>query len=90
MRCVPDAQRETAILNCADKMKRCDRMAQIQEDCRRLANVETGERETPLGERETPLGEKVTKVGEKANFVGEKKIIGREPHTIDTILSPTQ
>ena len=42
----------------------------------RLANVETGEKETPLGEKETPLGEKVTKVGEKANFVGEKKIIG--------------
>ena len=69
MRCVPAAQRETAILNCADKMERCDRMAEIQEDCRRLANVETGE-------KETPLGEKVTKVGEKANFVGEKKIIG--------------
>ena len=57
-------------------MKRCDRMAEIQEDCRRLANVETGEKETPLGEKQTPLGEKVTKVGEKANFVGEKKIIG--------------
>ena len=51
-------------------------MAEIQGDCRRLANVETGEKETPLGEKETPLGEKVTKVGEKANFVGEKKIIG--------------
>ena len=51
-------------------------MAEIQEDCRRLANVETGEKETPLGEKVTPLGEKVTKVGEKANFVGEKKIIG--------------
>ena len=48
-------------------------MAEIQEDCRRLANVETGEKETPLGEKETPLGEKV---GEKVNFVGEKKIIG--------------
>ena len=57
-------------------MERCDRMAEIQEDCRRLANVETCEKETPLGEKETPLGEKVTKVGEKANFVGEKKIIG--------------
>ena len=57
-------------------MKWCYRMAEIQEDCRRLANVETGEKETPLGETETPLGEKVTKVGEKANFVGEKKIIG--------------
>ena len=55
-------------------------MAEIQEDCRRLANVETGEKETPLGEKEIPLGEKVTKVGEKANFVGEKKIIG---HTRD-------
>ena len=51
-------------------------MAEIQEDCQRLANVETGEKETPLGEKETPLGEKVTKVGEKANFVGEKIIIG--------------
>ena len=76
MRCVAAAQRETAILNCADKTKRCDGTAEIQEDCRRLANVETGEKETPLGEKETPLGEKVTKVGEKANFVGEKKIIG--------------
>ena len=56
-------------------MKRCDRMAEIQEDCRRLADVETGEKETPLGEKETPLGEKATKVGEKANFVGEKKFI---------------
>ena len=74
MRCVAAAQRETAILNCADKTKRCDRMAEIQEDCRRLANVETGEKETPLGEKETPLGEKVTKVGEKANFVGEKNL----------------
>ena len=44
-------------------------MAEIQEDCGRLANVE-------IGEKETPLGEKVTKIGEKANFVGEKKIIG--------------
>ena len=42
-------------------------MAEIQEDCRRLVNVETGE-------KETPLGEKVTKVGEKVNFVGEKKL----------------
>ena len=75
MRCVPAAQRETAILNCADKTKRCYRIAEIQEDCRRLANVETGEKETPLGEKETPLGEKATKVGEKANFVGEKKFI---------------
>ena len=49
-------------------------MAEIQEDCRRLANVETGEKETPLGEKETPLGEKAIKVGEKANFVGEKKL----------------
>ena len=55
-------------------------MAEIQEDCRRLANVETGEKETPLGEKETPLGEKVNKVGEKANFVGEKKIIGPNPY----------
>ena len=53
-------------------------MAEIQQDYRRLANVETGEKETPLGEKETPLGEKVTKVGEKANFVGEKEIIGPE------------
>ena len=58
-------------------MKRCDRIVEIQEDCRRLANVETGEKETPPGEKETPPGEKVTKVGEKANFVGEKKIIHR-------------
>ena len=70
MRCVAAARRETAILNCADKTKRCDRMAEIQEDCQRLANVETGE-------KETPLGEKVTKVGEKVNFVGEKKIHAR-------------
>ena len=56
-------------------MERCDRMAEIQQDCRRLANVETGEKETPLGEKQTPLGEKVTKVGENVNFVGEKKYI---------------
>ena len=46
MRCVPAAQREAAILNLADEngmMKRCDWIAEIQEDCRRLANVETGE-----------------------------------------------
>ena len=61
-------------------MKQCDRIAEIHEDCRRLANVETGEKETPLGEKETPLGEKVTKVGEKANCVGEKKIIGLAPN----------
>ena len=72
MRCVPAAQRETEILNCADKTKRCDRMTEIQEDCRRLANVETGEKETPLGEKETPLGEKATKVGEKAKFCWRK------------------
>ena len=46
-------------------MKRCDRIAEIQEDCRRLANVEPGEKETPLGEQETPLGEKATKLAKK-------------------------
>ena len=48
-------------------MKRCDRITEIQEDCRRLANVETGEKETPLGEKETPLGEKETKLA-KSEF----------------------
>ena len=76
MRCVPAAQRETAILNLADENGSDEAVRSDQEDCRRLANVETGEQETPLGEKETPLGEKVTKVGEKANCVGEKKIIG--------------
>ena len=47
-------------------------MAEIQEDCRRLANVEPGKKKTPLGEKETPLGEKATKLA-KANFVGKKK-----------------
>ena len=43
-------------------MKRCDRIAEIQEDCQSLANVETGEYETPLGEKVTPLGKKATKL----------------------------
>ena len=73
MRCVPAAQRGTAILNCADKTKRCDRMAEIQEDCRRLVNVETGEKETPLGEKETPLGEKATKLVKKRILLAKKK-----------------
>ena len=46
-------------------MKRCDRIAEIQEDCQRLANLETGELETPLGEKETPHGEKATKLAKK-------------------------
>ena len=46
-------------------MKRCDRIAEIQEDCWILANVETGKYETPLGEKETPLGEKATKLAKK-------------------------
>ena len=53
-------------------MKRCDRMAEIQEDCRRLANVETGEYETPLGEKETLLGEKATKLAKKRILLAKK------------------
>ena len=55
-------------------MKRCYWIAEIQEDCRRLASVEPGEYERPLGEKETPLEEKAMKVGEKVNFVGEKNL----------------
>ena len=76
MRCVPAAQRETAILNCADKTKRCHRMAEFQEDCRRLVNVETGEKETPPGEKETPLGEKATKLAKKRILLAKIIIIG--------------
>ena len=32
-------------------MKRCDRIAEIHEECWRLANVETGEKETLLGKK---------------------------------------
>ena len=46
-------------------MKRCDWIAEIHEDCRRLENVETGKKETPLGEKETPLCEKARKLAKK-------------------------
>ena len=70
------AQRETAFLNWLTKMavmKRCDRIAEIQEDCLRLVNIETGEKETPLGEKETPLGEKATKLAKKRILLAKKK-----------------
>ena len=76
MRCVPAPQRETAILNCVDKIKLRDRMAEIQEDCRRLANVETGEKETPLGEKETPLGETLTPLFLQGLVLGPHKSRG--------------
>ena len=53
-------------------MKLCYRIGEIQVDCLRLANVESGEHETPLGQKGTPPGE--SKVGEKVNSVCEKKI----------------
>ena len=46
MRCVPAAQRETAILNLADENgsdEAVHQIAEIQVDCPKLANVETGE-----------------------------------------------
>ena len=51
-------------------------MTEIQEDCRRLVNVEPGEKETPVGEKETPLGEKATKLAKKRILLAKKKIIG--------------
>ena len=52
-------------------MKQCNRIAEIQEDFRKLANVETGEQETPLGKKRDPTWRKSQKVGDKVNFVGE-------------------
>ena len=49
-------------------------MAEIQEDCQRLANVETGEKETPPGEKETPLGEKATKLAKKLFLLAKKNL----------------
>ena len=46
-------------------MKRCDRIAEIQEDCWRLKNVKTGQEEISLGEKETPLGKKATLLAKK-------------------------
>ena len=46
MRCVPAVQRETAILNLADENGSDEEVLsdpEIQEDCRRLVNVQTGE-----------------------------------------------
>ena len=56
-------------------MKRCDRIAEIQEDCWRLKNVKTGQEEISLGEKETSTWQKSDIVGEKVNFVGGNKFI---------------
>ena len=74
MRCVPAAQRETAILNCTDKMKRCDRMAEIQEDCRRLANVEGDWRKRdPTWRKRDPTWRKSDQSWRKSEFCSRKK-----------------
>ena len=55
-------------------MKRCDRIAKIQE-CRRLANVETGQSETPLGEKETPLGERAIELPKKSILFNSNMLV---------------
>ena len=55
-------------------MKRCARMAEIQHGCRKLANIESGNKEnTP--QRRDHLAKKQKKSGEKVNFAGEKDFI---------------
>ena len=56
-------------------MKQCDRIADIQEYCRRFANVETGEWKTPLEKKETPLGEKATKLATKWILLAKKLFV---------------
>ena len=65
------------------------RMAEIQEDCLRLANVETGEKETPLGEKETPLGEKATKLAKKRILLAKKNLfVGRRRLRASSLREP--
>ena len=78
MRCVPAAQRETAILNLEDE-NGCDEA--VLSDCLDSRGLpETCERRDwrkrdPTWRKRDPTSRKSDTVGEKVNVVGEKKII---------------
>ena len=76
MRCVPAAQRETAILNLADENGSDEEVLLDRRDSRGLQ--ETCERRDlrirdPTGRKRDPIWRKSDKFGKKVNFVGEKK-----------------
>ena len=78
MRCVPSAQRETAILNLADENGSDEAVPSDRRDSRGLP--ETCERRDwrirdPTWRKRDPTWRKSEKVCDKVNFVGEKKII---------------
>ena len=77
MRCVPDAQRETAILNLADEKGSDEEVLSDRRDSRGL--LETCKRRDwrirdPTWRKRDPTWGKSDEIIEKVNFVGEKNL----------------
>ena len=73
MRCVPAAQRETAILNLADESCSDEEVLLDCQDSRGLTET-CKHRDWQIRD---PIWRKSDKIGEKVNFVGEKKYLWR-------------